>query len=116
MRAKTKIFHLECFKCAECKKQLKQGDEFSLRNDRIFCREDSQAFLENNRRSEENNNDDAVTQVAKKEEELEEEEEEDVMEEEDDEEEIDKCENGKLRLLHSMYSGTHSSEYLFLKK
>lgn len=57
MRAKNKIFHLECFRCVACEKQLVPGDEFALRDDGLFCREDHQ---ENdpraNKESIENNN------------------------------------------------------------
>ena len=54
MRAKNKIFHLECFRCVACDKQLVPGDEFALRDDGLFCREDHQ---ENDRKdSIENNN------------------------------------------------------------
>merc|ERR1719411_1067442 len=42
MRAKNKIFHLECFRCVACDKQLVPGDEFALRDDGLFCREDHQ--------------------------------------------------------------------------
>ena len=41
MRAKNKIFHLECFRCAACEKQLVPGEEFSLRHDELFCKDDS---------------------------------------------------------------------------
>lgn len=40
MRAKNKIFHLECFRCIACEKQLVPGDEFALRPDGLFCKED----------------------------------------------------------------------------
>ena len=54
MRAKNKIFHLECFRCVACEKQLVPGDEFALRDDGLFCREDHQ---DNDRKdSIENNN------------------------------------------------------------
>ena len=54
MRAKNKIFHLECFRCVACEKQLVPGDEFALRDDGLFCREDHQdidrkdSILDNN--------------------------------------------------------------------
>ena len=42
MRAKTKIFHLECFRCTACQKQLIPGEEFALQNDgTLFCKEDT---------------------------------------------------------------------------
>lgn len=40
MRAKNKIFHLECFRCVACNKQLVPGDEFALRPEGLFCKED----------------------------------------------------------------------------
>ena len=53
MRAKNKIFHLECFRCVACEKQLVPGDEFALRDDGLFCREhhhenDCKDSIENN--------------------------------------------------------------------
>ena len=41
MRAKNKIFHLECFQCAACEKQLMPGNEYSLRQDELFCKDHS---------------------------------------------------------------------------
>ena len=52
MRAKNKIFHLECFRCVACDKQLVPGDEFALRPDGLFCKEDHHA----NSQEENNNN------------------------------------------------------------
>ncbi|XP_059093468.1 insulin gene enhancer protein ISL-3-like isoform X2 [Tigriopus californicus] len=48
MRAKNQIFHLKCFQCLCCGKQLVQGDEFALKNDKIFCKHcaDLEAFDE----------------------------------------------------------------------
>lgn len=41
MRAKTKIFHLKCFKCTVCERQLNPGDEFALReNNVLYCKSD----------------------------------------------------------------------------
>ena len=64
MRAKNKIFHLECFRCVACDKQLVPGDEFALRPDGLVCKEDH-ANLENGfgprrPREENNNNQDAT--------------------------------------------------------
>ncbi len=41
MRAKNRIYHQDCFRCATCDKRLVPGDEFSLRHEEIYCREDS---------------------------------------------------------------------------
>ncbi|XP_019894890.2 insulin gene enhancer protein isl-1 [Musca domestica] len=41
MRAKTKIFHIECFRCSACARQLLPGDEFALRDGGIlYCKDD----------------------------------------------------------------------------
>ena len=70
MRAKNKIFHLECFRCTACQKQLIPGEEFALHNDgELFCKEDTRHIPGCNpsnkdriykskpsRKSEENNN------------------------------------------------------------
>ena len=64
MRAKNKIFHLECFRCVICDKQLVPGDEFALRPDAgLVCKDhhhlDKIRVNENNFNSnprEENNN------------------------------------------------------------
>ncbi|XP_043479521.1 insulin gene enhancer protein ISL-1 isoform X1 [Leptopilina heterotoma] len=40
MRAKSKIYHIECFRCSACLRQLVPGDEFALRHDGLFCRHD----------------------------------------------------------------------------
>ena len=71
MRAKTKMFHLDCFRCAACTRHLGKlqpcftaasltshfffsvsGDEFALHGDGIYCKEDYE-LLE---RCEDNNN------------------------------------------------------------
>ena len=58
MRAKNKIFHLECFRCVACDKQLVHGDEFALRPDGLFCKEDHSAGSLGPLHLEENNNND----------------------------------------------------------
>jgi hypothetical protein len=45
MRAKNKIFHLDCFRCAACEKQLVPGEEFALKYDGIFCKDDSKGAI-----------------------------------------------------------------------
>lgn len=40
MRVKNKIFHMDCFRCVACSKQLVRGEEFALREDGLFCKAD----------------------------------------------------------------------------
>ncbi|CAI9733992.1 gene enhancer ISL-1-like isoform X1 [Octopus vulgaris] len=40
MRAKSKIYHIDCFRCVACSRQLIPGDEFALREDGLFCKSD----------------------------------------------------------------------------
>lgn len=50
MRAKDKIYHIDCFRCALCERQLIPGDEFALTEDGLFCKDDHQPdkLCENN--------------------------------------------------------------------
>jgi hypothetical protein len=41
MRASAKIFHIDCFRCLVCNRQLAPGDEFILRDDDLICKTDS---------------------------------------------------------------------------
>lgn len=40
MRARQHVYHLDCFRCQACARQLIPGDEFALREDGLFCRAD----------------------------------------------------------------------------
>lgn len=41
MRAKSKIYHIDCFRCSACARQLVPGDEFALRDGgALYCKED----------------------------------------------------------------------------
>ncbi len=40
MRAHQNVYHLHCFKCDECGRTLEKGDEFGLKDRRLFCKED----------------------------------------------------------------------------
>lgn len=41
MRAKSKIFHVDCFRCTPCERQLNPGEEFALMDgSSIYCKDD----------------------------------------------------------------------------
>ena len=40
MRARTNVYHLECFACGECKHRFCVGDLFYLEDHRILCEYD----------------------------------------------------------------------------
>ncbi|XP_021362176.1 insulin gene enhancer protein isl-1-like isoform X1 [Mizuhopecten yessoensis] len=40
MRAKNNVYHIDCFRCVACSRQLIPGDEFALRDDGLFCKAD----------------------------------------------------------------------------
>lgn len=41
MRAKSKIYHIDCFRCCACARKLVPGDEFALRDGgALYCKED----------------------------------------------------------------------------
>ena len=40
MRARNKVYHIDCFRCVACSRQLIPGDEFALRDDGLFCKAD----------------------------------------------------------------------------
>ncbi|XP_068174438.1 insulin gene enhancer protein isl-2b isoform X1 [Antennarius striatus] len=46
MRARDNVYHIECFRCSVCSRQLLPGDEFSLREDELLCRADHSLLLE----------------------------------------------------------------------
>jgi len=47
MRARHKIYHVECFQCVVCQRQLVAGDEFCQRGDEgLFCKADFDAVVE----------------------------------------------------------------------
>ncbi|KAA0723290.1 Insulin gene enhancer protein isl-2b [Triplophysa tibetana] len=38
MRARDSVYHIECFRCSVCSRQLLPGDEFSVRDAELLCR------------------------------------------------------------------------------
>src|SRR6218665_400816 len=47
MRARHRIYHLDCFRCSVCRRRLVPGDEYALDDDRdpvaLYCRQDYDA-------------------------------------------------------------------------
>ncbi|XP_074651020.1 insulin gene enhancer protein ISL-1-like [Tubulanus polymorphus] len=69
MRARNKIFHIDCFRCVACSRQLIPGDEFALREDGLFCKADHEVVeragsLENSNGSPVNNNNNGENKLA----------------------------------------------------
>ena len=44
MRANNRIYHIECFRCNMCNKQLTPGDEFALKEDGLLCKMDNEMY------------------------------------------------------------------------
>ena len=44
MRVSQRIYHIDCFRCCMCTKQLAQGDEFALKDDGLLCKLDNDMF------------------------------------------------------------------------
>lgn len=40
MRARENVYHIDCFRCVACSRQLIPGDEFALKDDELFCKAD----------------------------------------------------------------------------
>lgn len=40
MRALQNVYHLHCFKCDECGRNFEKGDEFGLKDNRLYCKDD----------------------------------------------------------------------------
>ena len=38
------IFHVDCFRCVVCEKQLHSGEQFGLANGKLYCKTDFEAL------------------------------------------------------------------------
>ena len=47
MRARHKIYHVQCFHCVACSLPLRPGDEFALRDDGLYCKADHDILEQN---------------------------------------------------------------------
>jgi len=46
MRARSHVYHVDCFRCVACGRQLVPGDEFALGDDGLLCRVDHDLALD----------------------------------------------------------------------
>ena len=41
MKCASKMFHMDCFACSQCHRKLLPGDEYKMKDDQLFCKEDA---------------------------------------------------------------------------
>ena len=47
MRALGNVYHLQCFVCAMCGHRLEKGQEFALKDNKLYCKEDFEKLSSN---------------------------------------------------------------------